>query len=105
MNLIVAAVMLFVTVAVLSLANLVGDLAGFGGVLTILMGGFAAVMLHVADVVPVSLTLMVFQFAFPVCPVAEAIPVTRRRRSPVVRRGRRSLVVRRRPGLCVGRRG
>jgi hypothetical protein len=105
MNLVVATVMFFVAVAVLSLASLVGHLAGSGGILAILMGGFAAVMLCVADVVPASLTLVMFQLAFPVCPVAEAIMVARRRRRRVVRRGRRSLVVRRRPGLCEGRRG
>jgi hypothetical protein len=110
MTLLVTVVMGLVTGAVLSLANLMGHPALFAGVLAILMGGFAAVMLRFAAVVPVVLTFLVFRLALSVLPVPEMFPVMvrRRRRFTVARRRRRFPVIvwrRRRPRLCAGLHG
>jgi hypothetical protein len=104
-SLLVAIVMGFVAGAVLSLANLMGHPALFAFLLAILMGGFAAVMLRFAAVVPVVLTFLVFRLALSMLPVPEMFPVMvrRRRRFTVARRRRRFPVIvwrRRRPRLC-----
>jgi|ERR1039458_10364908 hypothetical protein len=74
MSLLVAIVMGFVAGVVLTLAKLMGHPALFAFLLAILMGGFTAVMLRFAAVVPVVLTFLVFRLALPGAPGPGDVP-------------------------------
>lgn len=103
-TLLIASVMCFVAGAMLPLANLMRHLTVFAGLLAVLMGPFAAVVLCFTATVPIVLTFLVFQLALSVLAVPEMFPVVlwRRRFAGRWRRGRFPVVWRRRSRLCAG---